>query len=225
MTRPTKLRVTSGHWGQVLQPHHPAPFGWKGSAAGSNTEKSLMFCFGFAFLHLESEQPQKTQKSLSGGRKSIREKSIKQNPSEISWPTVSVGYCCLTKHSTLRVIQSILCFRKSLAKWLFCATWCHLDSFSFIHLGAQLGLEWPTQIPSHVWVLHCRDWRAGGWLVSFSSRVGLLVRWLRAPRQQKQKLSAPHMAKPGTGMASLLLPSTGPCKSHGQLRCKGRRNH
>lgn len=78
----------------------PAPFWGKGSPAGSTTERSLMFCFCFTFLHQESGQHPKIQKqkSLSGGR-SARENSTKPNPSETSWPIVSVIYCYLMKCS------------------------------------------------------------------------------------------------------------------------------
>ena len=59
----------------------PAPFWGKGSPAGSTTERSLMFCFCFTFLHQESGQHPKIQKqkSLSGGRRSARENSTKPN--------------------------------------------------------------------------------------------------------------------------------------------------
>ena len=79
----------------------PAPFWGKGSPAGSTTERSLMFCFSFTFLHQESGQHPKMQKqkSLSRGRKSARENSTKPNPSVTSWPIVSVIFCCVMRCS------------------------------------------------------------------------------------------------------------------------------
>lgn len=80
---------------------NPAPFWGKGSPAGSTTERSLMFCFSFTFLHQESGQHPKMQKqkSLSRGRKSARENSTKPNPSVTSWPIVSVIFCCVMRCS------------------------------------------------------------------------------------------------------------------------------
>lgn len=75
---------------------NPAPFWGKGSPAGSTTERSLMFCFSFTFLHQESRQHPKIQKqkSLSRGRKSARENSTKPNPSVTSWHCLSYLLLC-----------------------------------------------------------------------------------------------------------------------------------
>lgn len=52
------------HWSSPGPPAlNPAPFWGKGSPAGSTTERSLMFCFSFTFLHQEFRAASKDTKS------------------------------------------------------------------------------------------------------------------------------------------------------------------
>lgn len=102
---------------QWPRPLAPPCLSRREASTGSWEVPSGLLCFVcFTFLHQKSGQHQRLekQKNQSGRRKNSQQESTKLNVLEISWPTVSKIFHCLTKHSE----------RKKQFKTFICSCFC-----------------------------------------------------------------------------------------------------